>query len=78
MQGRLQLSCGHVDNDRMIIHDDNPNQGYVLAAGVVGGGVWVRGVRVQGRLQLNCGHVDNDRMIVHDGFGGCGCRGDCN
>ena len=22
MQGRVQLSCGHVDIDRMIIHDD--------------------------------------------------------
>ena len=26
--GRAQLSCGHVDIDRMIIHDDNPNQGF--------------------------------------------------
>ena len=28
MQGRVQLSCGHVDINMMIIHDDNPNQGY--------------------------------------------------
>ena len=26
--GRVQLSCGHVDIDRMVIHDDNPNEGY--------------------------------------------------
>ena len=25
----MQLSCGHVDIDRMIIHDDNPNQGFL-------------------------------------------------
>ena len=29
VQGRLKLSCGHVDIDRMIIHDCNPNQGYI-------------------------------------------------
>ena len=28
MQGRVQLSCGHVDNERMEIHDDNLYQGY--------------------------------------------------
>ena len=28
VQGRVQLSCAHVDIDRMIIPDDNPNQGY--------------------------------------------------
>ena len=54
MQGRLQLSCGYVDDDRMIIHDDNPNQGYFLAAGS----------GVQGRVQLSCGHVDIGRMII--------------
>ena len=28
VQGRVQLSCGHVDNERMEIHDDNLYQGY--------------------------------------------------
>ena len=28
VQERIQLSCGYVDIDRMIAHDDNPNQGY--------------------------------------------------
>ena len=26
--GESAKSCGHVDIDRMIIHDDNTNQGY--------------------------------------------------
>ena len=30
VQGRVQLSCGHVDTDRMIIHDDMSNQGFFL------------------------------------------------
>ena len=34
----MQLSCGHVDIDRMIIHDDNPNQGYFFFLGGGGGG----------------------------------------
>ena len=33
VQGRVQLSCGHVDNDRKIIHEDNPSQGYFLEGG---------------------------------------------
>ena len=37
----MQLSCGHVDIDRMIIHDDNPNQGFfVRDGGDGGGGLW--------------------------------------
>ena len=28
VQGRVQLSCGYVDIDRMIFHDDNLNQGF--------------------------------------------------
>ena len=36
MLGRVQLSCGHVDIERMIIYDDNPNQGEI------GGRAWVR------------------------------------
>ena len=31
MQRSVQLNCGRdVDIDRMIIHDDNPNQGFLL------------------------------------------------
>ena len=33
----MQLSCGHVDIDRMIIHDDNPNQGYFFGGGMGAG-----------------------------------------
>ena len=36
MQGRVQLGCGHVDIDRLIIHGDNPNQGFLSGGG--GGG----------------------------------------
>lgn len=25
----MKLTCGHVDTDRMIIHGDNPNQGFL-------------------------------------------------
>ena len=28
--GRVQLSCGHVEIDRMIIHDDIPDQRFFL------------------------------------------------
>ena len=33
VQGRRQFSCGHVDNDRIIIHDDDPNQGFFAGGG---------------------------------------------
>ena len=29
VQGTVQLSCGHVDIGRLIIHDDNQNQGFL-------------------------------------------------
>ena len=35
VQGRRQFSCGHVDNDRIIIHDDDPNQGFFAGGGGV-------------------------------------------
>ena len=34
LQGRVQFSCGHVDIDRMIFHDDYPNEGYFWGGGV--------------------------------------------
>ena len=33
MQGRVQISYGHLDIDRMIIHDDNPNQIFLCVGG---------------------------------------------
>ena len=38
---RIQLSCGHVDIDRMKIHDDNPNQKFFVG---VGGMKWRYGM----------------------------------
>ena len=29
VQGRIELSWGHMDIDMMIIHDDNSNQGFL-------------------------------------------------
>ena len=37
LQGRVQLSCGHVDIGRMIMQCDNPNQGFFCVC------FWVRG-----------------------------------
>ena len=57
MQGRVQLCCGHVEIDRMIIHGDNSNQGFFyfilfffffLGGGGRGGGHWGR-VEVQSK-----------------------------
>ena len=57
MQGRLKLSCGHVDNDRMIIHDGNPNQGYIyIFLCVLGGGGDGGRVEVQGKERNNNSH----------------------
>ena len=38
VRGRVQVSCGHVDIDRMIIHDDIPNQAFFLFRGGGGSG----------------------------------------
>ena len=33
LQGKVELSCGNVNINRIIIHDDNPNQGFYLVVG---------------------------------------------
>ena len=37
VQWRVQFSCGDVDIDKMIIHDDNRNQGFFWKGGGFGG-----------------------------------------
>ena len=48
----MQLNCGPVDIDRMINHDDNPNQGFFFF--LVGGGGRAGG-RGRGRVKWGQG-----------------------